>query len=265
MKRLIKKRLRKLFLLLSKAFAPQIYQQMEDLQNRLSRTEATAPPLIDRAARFVACEMVEGDYLEFGVYRGNSFCKAYHAIAKAFQLRIAQQEGGASREQQQRRQDLWLNMRFFAFDSFEGLPALAGPDTQTSDFKEGQYAASRAEFERNLKVAGVDVAKVRIVPGWFDKTCNRQTWEEHTLRKAAIVWVDGDLYSSAKAVLAGITELIQDGTIVIFDDWFAFRGNPGLGEQRAFGEWLTTLSDFEAVPFHREGTWRNSFIMSRKI
>lgn len=261
MKTFIQKSLRKL----AKVVSPHLYRQIDQLENRLSRIESMHPSIIERAARFVACEMIEGDYLEFGVYRGSSFCRAYQAISKAFSLRIAQKEGGASLEQQQRRMALWEQMRFFAFDSFEGLPPLKGLDTLTEDFAEGQYAASQEELRQAMDSAEVDAAKVKIVPGWFDQTCNQQTWDREALQKAAIVWIDGDLYDSARAVLSGITPLLQDGTIIIFDDWFTFRGNPDLGEQKAFYEWLETLSDFQAVPFHKEGTWRNSFIMSRKV
>ena len=31
-----------------------------------------------------------------------------------------------------------------------------------------------------------------------------------------------DLYNSTKLVLEFITDLVQDGTILIFDDWFAY-------------------------------------------
>lgn len=34
-----------------------------------------------------------------------------------------------------------------------------------------------------------------------------------------------------------VTDLLVDGTILIFDDWFLFRGRSDRGEQRAFAEW----------------------------
>ena len=61
-----------------------------------------------------------------------------------------------------------------------------------------------------------------------------------------------------------MTELIQDGTVLIFDDWFAFRGNPRRGEQRAFAEWCATVRDFDFVEFHQEGVWRKSFIAAAR-
>jgi O-methyltransferase len=37
---------------------------------------------IRTAASFVTWNQVEGDYLEFGVYRGESFSAAYHALQR---------------------------------------------------------------------------------------------------------------------------------------------------------------------------------------
>ena len=60
-----------------------------------------------------------------------------------------------------------------------------------------------------------------------------------------------------------ITDYIQEGTILIFDDWFSFRGNPNRGEQRAFREWLEKNPSFQAVEYYKAGNI-NSFIMHRK-
>jgi len=231
------------------------------LAQRVGREHAT---LIEKASRFVACEIVEGDYLEFGVYQGAAFTTSYHALKAAYRERIAQKAGEATPEQQRRRQKNWDDMRFFAFDSFEGLPVLKGSDTQTDDFKQGQYAATQDEFLKNITSKGVDAARVVPVKGWFSDTVNRQTFDEHELRKASVIWIDGDLYESARDVLKGIVPLLQDGTILIFDDWFAFKGNPNLGEQKAFHEWRSTVEGFTFNEYHKEGAWRNSFIACKK-
>lgn len=47
-----------------------------------------AETLIDKTARFIACEMIEGDYLEFGVYQGSAFISACHALKELFEDRI---------------------------------------------------------------------------------------------------------------------------------------------------------------------------------
>jgi hypothetical protein len=230
------------------------------LDSRLGRIEAVSPPLIDRAARFVACEMIEGAYIEFGVFKGNSFIAAYRALHSEFRQRIEQSAGGADPDQNARRQSLVESMKFVALDSFEGLPELTGVDTQTKDFRRGQYRASEDEFRKFIKMGGVDCSKVEIVPGWFSETAKAETWARLGIGKASIVWIDCDLYQSALDALNGVTGLLQEGTVLIFDDWFAFKANPRRGEQRAFAEWRATVREFDFVEFHQEGTWRKSFV-----
>jgi hypothetical protein len=235
-----------------------------NLRERIAVLERSQPPLIDRAAWFVACEMIEGDYLEFEVFRGHSFIAAYHAFARAFERRIALLPDQADETQRATRRTIWQRMRFVALDSFEGLPAIEGPDTDTADFREGQYSASQAEFARLVAEGGVPAERTVIVPGWYAETSSPITWARYDIRKAAVIWIDCDLYASARDALAGIGDLLQDGTVIIFDDWFAFRANPRRGEQRAFAEWRAGLSGFDFVDFHTEGTWRKSFVAVAK-
>jgi O-methyltransferase len=220
--------------------------------------------LISKAARFVACEMVEGDYLEFGVFRGASFVRAYRALQRQFKKRISQDEGGRDEPECQRaRQEIWEAMRFFAFDSFQGLPIPDRDDVGTNDFQQGQYACSAQQFKEMLTTSGVPLPRTRIVEGWFEDTCTQKTREELGMRKAAIVWIDSDLYSSARTALSFITPLVQDGTVIIFDDWFSYRGNPRAGEQKAFAEWTQTIADkYSVQEYHKERWKRCSFIVS---
>jgi len=219
--------------------------------------------LIEKAARFIANDKIAGDYLEFGVFRGESFVQAYHAIRNTFENRIAMTYN-ASAVDRQERQRLLDEIRFFAFDSFEGLPPLEGVDQLGDDFSAGQYACGLDEFRNNLATRGVNLDKVICVPGWFNESCVSETIERYGMRQASVIWIDCDLYHSAKSVLEFVTPLLQDGTVIIFDDWFAFRGNPLLGEQKAFHEWKQTVEGFEFNEFHKEGTYRNSFIASKR-
>ncbi|MEJ0042431.1 MAG: TylF/MycF/NovP-related O-methyltransferase [Rhizomicrobium sp.] len=219
--------------------------------------------LMEKVASIVASEKIDGDYLEFGVFRGGAFIESYHALRQAFEQRIgaAQHFNGTAADSAERRA-IWNRLRFFAFDSFEGLPELQGIDKRSRDFAQGQYAAGVDEFLDNVTANGVPADKVICVPGWFDQTCNAATIEKYKLTKAAVIWIDCDLYHSTKSVLDFIPPLLQDGTVIIFDDWYSFRGNPRLGEQRAFAEWQQGLQGFTLSQYKGEGAWRNSFIVS---
>jgi O-methyltransferase len=189
------------------------------------------------AASFVTWNQVEGDYLEFGVYRGDSFAVAYHALQR--QRRSHASRGDNSPEYQRWKQ---TRPRFFAFDSFEGLP-------------EGSAT-------RHVDYAPVDLKDVVVVPGFYDRTLNAQMKEQHGLRRAAMVMIDCDLYESTVPVLEFLTDLVGQGTILIFHDWFRFRGSPKHGEQRACREWLDRNPHLELIEYWREGPQAVSFLVN---
>ena len=171
-------------------------------------------PLFDQVFHNISTSVVEGDYLEFGVFRGTSFINAY---------RLARKCG--------------LNdMRFFAFDSFHGLPQSEG-----KSMKKGRFASSRQVFDTMIRKAGVDCSRVVTVEGFYKESLTDRAKKEFGLTSAAIVHIDCDLYSSAKEALVFIEDLVHAGTILIFDDWYAFRNDRGdiemFGERRAFREW----------------------------
>jgi hypothetical protein len=187
--------------------------------------------VLDAALSFVAHSKVEGDYLEFGVWKGGSLSAACHLSRRFKQL---------------------ASMRFFGFDSFEGLPDIAEADAATGEFAKGDYATSKEVVEQALVKSGVDMNRVTLVKGWYDESLTPAKRSELALTKAAVVYIDCDLYESTVPVLEFITPLLSDGTIIIFDDWFCFRGHPDRGEQRAFREW-TTEHKIRTSPYKQFG------------
>lgn len=203
------------------------------------------------AASFVAWNQIEGDYLEFGVYEGDSFATAFRAIHDQRRLHSAFVEGSPEKQPP---------TRFFAFDSFSGLPE--GLGARHADYAPGAYACSQDKFKRNIAGLGVDLKDVVIVPGFYDKTLNDATKEKHGLRRAAIVMIDCDLYESTVPVLEFLTDLVDQGTILIFHDWFRFRGSPKCGEQRACREWQERNPHLELIEYWREGPQAVSFLVN---
>lgn len=215
------------------------------------------------AGCLIAAEKIEGDYLEFGVFRGDSFISAYRAIELAF-LNASTPGAWNLDHDCKERNELWNQMRFFAFDSFEGLPSLTGVDQQTRDFAPGKFRCSLEEFTENVRNSGLPRERVEIVPGWFDEVLNDDTIERFGLKKAAIVHIDCDLYESAIAVLNFLTPLLSDGAVIIFDDWYCFKADPCRGEQRACREWREANPNLRLIEYHKEGPWKNSFIVNTR-
>jgi O-methyltransferase len=209
------------------------------------------------AASFVAWNQIEGDYLEFGVYRGDSFAAAYHAL-----MRHRDSVSPSDVDSQEFKKWKAALPRLFAFDSFEGLPS--GPGARQLDYCPGAYGCSEAEFKSNIAKARVDLDRVVTVAGFYDRTLGPETKKQHRLTKAAVVMIDCDLYESTVPVLDFITDLVGQGTVIIFHDWFRFKGSPDYGEQKACREWLARNPHLELIEHWRQGPQAVSFLVNLK-
>jgi O-methyltransferase len=157
-----------------------------------------------------------------------------------------------------------LPMNFYAFDSFQGLTEPTGIDAVSDTvFKEGDYACGVRDFMENIARQGVDLNRVRIVPGCYKDMLTQETEQTLDITAAAVIWVDCDLYSPAMEALNFVTDYLVDGTVLVFDDWFCFKSDPNRGEQRAFAEWLGKNPSIKAIEFHKFGWHGNSFIINR--
>jgi O-methyltransferase len=170
---------------------------------------------IEQMTDYLVGAQVPGDYCEFGVWKGDTFKHAFAYLGGAFP-----------------------EMRFYAFDSFEGLPEPKGLDSvdgYASNFHESEFSCSLESFMGNMREASVDLSRVVTVKGWFDQTLKTGS---HGIKKIAAAWIDCDLYESTVPVLEFLTPYLSSGSVIIFDDWRCYKNHPEFGEQRACREWL---------------------------
>ncbi|MCF8077797.1 MAG: TylF/MycF family methyltransferase [Desulfobacterales bacterium] len=200
---------------IQRLFLRGVYNRIRQLEYRAFNRRFYA---VDQVAEYLIGAQVIGDYCEFGVYQGATFIYAYQTISPHFN-----------------------EMRFAAFDSFEGLPHPSGVDSYngyTSHFYKGQFSFSHSQFVRNLKRKGVNLQRVITVQGWFNESLAIERSQIHGIDNIAVAWIDCDLYESTVPVLDYLTPRLNPGAVVIFDDWRCYRNHPDYGEQRACREWL---------------------------
>lgn len=195
---------------------------------------------LDVAIDVATGNYIDGDYLEFGVFKGESFARAYNRFQSKKEA---------------------IQRRYFAVDSFEGLPA-SEEQNKPEHYTEGEYAASEDVFKNNLKKHAIDLSKVICVPGFYDQTLNRATKEKYEIEKASVVYIDVDLYESAVPVFNFLTDIVQTGTIIVIDDWFRHLGIPTAGIQKACHEWLEKNPNIKLVELHK---WRRIAFIVHKI
>jgi hypothetical protein len=202
--------LRRVFNLLDETLFLRLNRRINGLNERLD----TRYYALDLITEYLHISEVRGDYLEFGVFQGRTFIRAYRSMAPQH-----------------------AEMRFHAFDSFQGLPNVQGID-EGSHFFAGQYNCDLSTFTANLQRAGVDLRRVSVVPGWFDATLTGEQGQRHRPGTVAAAWIDCDLYASTLPVLDFLTPHLQTGSVIYFDDWRCYKNSPNFGEQRACAEWL---------------------------
>lgn len=214
---------------------------------------------------------LDGDYVEFGVFRGSSFIQAYFSAMQLVAAFLGGRWSQASgKDDPEGMTELWARqqwerMRFIGFDSFCGVPKPGAIDSINPVFREGAFSASKEEFLDAIRTAGVDLGKVVAVEGFFEASLTAETAQRIGLKSISVCHIDSDLYESAKAALDFCTPFFHDGSIIIFDEWFQFRGHPQLGEQRAFREWRNAHPDWLVEEYLTEPPFRKSFILCRPL
>jgi hypothetical protein len=181
---------------------------------------------------------VHGDYLEFGC---GSNVRSFRLAYKYMKLEYSAP-------------------RLFAFDSFEGLPAPQGVDSHPQ-WAKGNMAVSTDMFRNIMREMGARDNEYVMVPGFYDKSLDPRSPETYGVKRAAMVFVDCDLYESTVSVLNFVKDILSDGAVLAFDDWFCFNGDPAKGEQRAFSEFREAHPHLRFSEYLKFGWHGNSFIM----
>ena len=183
-----------------------------------------------------------GDYLEFGVYNGTSLACMYRALES---LRLDR-------------------VRLFGFDSFEGMPKEANTD-DGGMWTPGQFKSEFAFTRQFLTEQNVNWDRVTLVKGWFSDTLTNGLIRDCKITKASVIMVDCDIYSSAKTALDFCGPLIQDHTVIFFDDWNSGGlAERNLGEKCAFDEFLQENPHFITEDFGSYGETDAVFLISHK-
>jgi len=182
-----------------------------------------------------------GDYLEFGVFNGTSMLCMHRALLRAG----------------------LVDTQLVGFDSFQGLPPHAAQEDD-GVWQPGSLSSSLAFTRRRLTRDGIDWKRTHLVKGWFSVTATPETAAALELRKAGVIMIDCDMYSSTVDALAFCEPLIRDKAAIFFDDWHSYSlAEKGLGERQAFEEFLALHTDIRAEPFESYGGNSVAFILTR--
>jgi hypothetical protein len=206
-------------------YSPERYKQRWMARNyEHFRTESRWRVFLSIAVFCYHNQPINGWYLEFGCHTGRTMRAAWDAFHVLYDWNYA------------------------AFDSFEGLPELEDIDRMPI-WKKGMLKTSEDQFIRIVTRHGLAREKLITVKGFYSESLNQATRERLLPGAAAVVYIDCDLYRSTTQVLEFIKPLLQKGTVVVFDDWFCFHGDPARGQRRAFSEFCLQHPFLRFEPF----------------
>ncbi len=210
-----------------------------------SRAEAVYGEAFRRAFEYLKGTGVAGDIAEFGTLHG------YTARLMAT-LMVEMDVPGC----------LWL------YDSFTGLPAdMSSVDADSYEVKTNKtwWAGAMAlppgtdVLIRRVLSRVLPDARLQVVKGYFNKTLPKT----RPSQRLALVHVDCDLYTSARYVLDQllVAGLLQDGCLILCDDYNCNRGNPQMGERRAMSEAFASQRRFSYSPYFSYGWHGQAFLV----
>ena len=174
---------------------------------------------------------MRGDYVEFGVYRGDSLQLSYLELQKFVRWNSSQltSDEGWRRKLSKEYSDYLPT--FFGLDTFIGMPKNS---EGANEYASGTFETSIKDVEKKL-LANIPSRQLKLIVGDFTSLDGELAQLDKPI---AIVNIDSDLYESAKSALAIVRERLQVGTVILFDEFHAFNADPSRGERRALTEWL---------------------------
>ena len=171
-----------------------------------------------RAQYYLQVNRIDGVYLEFGSHEANTFRLALNTLG------LPKKPNHIS--------------KFYAFDSFEGMPEPEGIDKQKI-WRRGMNFTSKEKF---LNIVKKDLHRVEVVKGFYDVTLSNFKLKNN--EKVALAYIDCDYYSSTKYCLKFIKDNMknmQHGCLIAFDDWDCYYSDAMRGQRLAFSEFEKEL------------------------
>jgi len=205
------------------------------------------------AIRFINYEMVPGSICEFGCYTGRSLAGLTYCHQKYFE------------DENKHNQKGLINREIYGFDSFEGLTESEGHPRWNSGLFNKNHS-----FHPTIGY-GEDVTPEKVIDFFVRYKLQKpiliksafKNLNLDDLEKIALVHIDCDLYSSTIDALNKVKEKLVNGSIILFDDWYHFKGRKEKGERLALREFLKENNNIKCEEFLRYGTFCKAFLIEK--
>ena len=178
---------------------------------------------------YLTRKFIPFNYYEFGVACGDSarnYMKGLYWFSKYKKIRLN-------------------DFHMFLFDSFEGMPPVKD-EKESGSIYEGEFKCSLDSVKQRLNADNSRV-NLHFIRGFFEESLTPELLE--TLRKnpPSLVRIDVLLFSSAMTVLNFIKPILQNGTIVYFENIDVALNCPFKGEVYALNKFNETYAEEKII------------------
>jgi Macrocin-O-methyltransferase (TylF) len=194
--------------------------------------------IIKKAMWHSELESLEGDYFEFGIYEGTSL---YAAVKSHLKIKSK------------------FKRNFYGFDSFDDGFKYFDEKDKHPFFKEGDFVSSYAKAKKRFS----NFSNVKLIKGYFEETTTTPEAKDiYGENLCAIVFIDCDLMHPTVVALEYVRPILQKGTIIILDDYFAYKGDENLGTSGALKTFLQKYPTIKVREFADYGYGGKSFVVT---
>jgi hypothetical protein len=183
---------------------------------------------------------IDGDYLEFGCCGGVTFVLAHKYLRKYHH-----------------------NGHMWAFDSFCGLPPKHLEEDNHPQWVEGAFSIEVDEFKKICEENRIQESEYSLIVGYYEHTLVDAPVKDLPMN-ICMVYIDCDMYSSAKVVLDFLIQRLKHGMIIAFDDYYCWSSTQPSGERKACAEHFRNNEEWALVPYIQFGMGGMSFVVESK-
>jgi hypothetical protein len=108
------------------------------------------------------------------------------------------------------------------------------------------------EFRKICRENNIPESDYTIVAGYYEESLGKP-YSGVLPTNICLAYIDCDMYSSTKTVLAFLLPRLKHGMIIAFDDYYCWSANQVSGERKACADIFRDNKDWALVPFVQFG------------
>jgi len=214
-----------------KSLVINVFEKMNIVRGPINKSDRAG--MLYKAWGYVFTNQLSGDYVEFGVYQGNSLITSYQEHAKFKKWLNGQMISDEDWRRESASNFIEHKVKFHALDSFKGMPS---NNEENVTFKKGSFISDVEKVKDSCRKVGLKEDDNFIIYEGFFTDTSPLLIKNLKGRKISILNIDSDIYLSAKNALEVSAPFLDIGSIILFDDYNCFAASNNEGERKAFKE-----------------------------